>query len=163
MMNKIIIFYYINNLDELVSGYFGILEPISDKKVTNFNEETKNIVTNLIDTLTSTQFGVGISAIQVGIPLQICVLKYNGKIIPMINPTITRMRGEQIIKEGCLSAPGYTTDVKRAQKVWCQYYTEDGILTQIADGGLCSAIIQHELDHFNGWCEVFNETKEEQE
>lgn len=36
--NNKIIFYYINNLDELVSGYFGILEPISDEKVTNFNE-----------------------------------------------------------------------------------------------------------------------------
>ena len=35
--NGIMNFYYINSLDELMEGYFGILEPTTNNKVTNFN------------------------------------------------------------------------------------------------------------------------------
>ena len=79
----------------------------------------------------------------------------------MINPKITNSRGEVYYREGCLSVPGVYTNVKRAQKVWCSYLDENGKEREIAQGGLCSVIIQHELDHFDGWCEVFNEIKEE--
>ena len=30
-------FYYINSLDELMEGYFGILEPTSNNKIEDFN------------------------------------------------------------------------------------------------------------------------------
>ena len=65
-------------------------------------------------------------------------------------------------QEGCLSAPDTYTTIKRAQKVWVDYMDETGRMRELADGGLCSVIVQHELDHFEGWCEVFNELKEEQ-
>ena len=79
----------------------------------------------------------------------------------MINPEITRMRGEIIKEEGCLSAPKEYRSVKRAEKVWCEYIDENDNRKEIAVGGLCSRIIQHELDHFEGWCEVFDNLKEE--
>jgi peptide deformylase len=59
-----------------------------------------------------------------------------------------------------LSAPGKNKEVARAQKVWCDYIDETGNKRQLSEGGLCSVIIQHELDHFEGWCEVFSEYKE---
>lgn len=131
------------------------------EEVGDINEEIKNIIEDLNDTLNNST-GCGISAIQIGIPKRICIIKYNNENIVMINPKITNARGEVYFREGCLSAPGFYTNVKRAQKVWCSYLDENGREKEIAQGGLCSVIIQHELDHFDGWCEVFNEIKEEE-
>lgn len=130
------------------------------EEVGDINEEIKNIIEDLNDTLNDST-GCGISAIQIGIPKRICIIKYNNENIVMINPKITNARGEVYFREGCLSAPGFYTNVKRAQKVWCSYLDENGREKEIAQGGLCSVIIQHELDHFDGWCEVFNEVKED--
>lgn len=130
------------------------------EEVGDINEEIKNIIEDLNDTLNDST-GCGISAIQIGIPKRICIIKYNNENIVMINPKITNARGEVYFREGCLSAPGFYTNVKRAQKVWCSYLDENGREREIAQGGLCSVIIQHELDHFDGWCEVFNEVKED--
>lgn len=131
------------------------------EEVGDINEEIKNIIEDLNDTLNNST-GCGISAIQIGIPKRICIIKYNNENIVMINPKITNTKGEVYFREGCLSAPGFYTNVKRAQKVWCSYLDENGREKEIAQGGLCSVIIQHELDHFDGWCEVFNEIKEEE-
>lgn len=130
------------------------------EEVGDINEEIKNIIEDLNDTLNNST-GCGISAIQIGIPKRICIIKYNNENIVMINPKITNARGEVYFREGCLSTPGFYTNVKRAQKVWCSYLDENGREKEIAQGGLCSVIIQHELDHFDGWCEVFNEVKED--
>ena len=75
----------------------------------------------------------------------------------MINPVITRSRGSQKFLEGCLSVPGKYVEVERAQKVWCTYTDENGDIKEIAEGGRMSNIIQHELDHFQGICKVYNE------
>lgn len=123
------------------------------------SDYVKEVIQDLKDTLDTDPSGVGISAIQIGIPLRICLIKY-GKNITMINPEITWKRsgrsGIKTFKEGCLSAPGTYTMVERAQKVTCKYYDENGNEQEISEGGWMSAIIQHELDHFDGHCEVFD-------
>lgn len=128
------------------------------------SEETKNTIQDLKDTLATSDSGVGISAIQIGVPLRICVIRY-GKEIVMINPEITWARsginGMKDFKEGCLSAPGVYTTVRRPQKVICKYIDENGDEQEISEGGWTSAIIQHELDHFEGYCEVFDAVNED--
>jgi peptide deformylase len=117
------------------------------------------IVQDLKDTLYATNGGKGISAIQIGVPKQVCICSWGGDEIVMINPKITRERGQQDFVEGCLSVPGKYVKVPRAQKVWCEYTDENGNKKEIAEGGLCSRIIQHELEHMDGWCEVFSLVK----
>ncbi len=134
--------------------------------LTSKSEEVKDIsqiqdlIQDLKDTLNNST-GCGISAVQIGVLKKVCLIKINNKIYTLINPVIIRKRGEILFREGCLSAPGLYTQTKRAQKVWCQYLDEYGNQQEFAEGGLASVIIQHELDHFEGWCEVFNEIKEE--
>lgn len=123
-------------------------------------QEIKDLIQDLKDTLNNTA-GVGISAVQIGELKRICLIKINGQIKTLINPVITKTRGEVEFREGCLSAPDVATTTKRAQKVWVDYIDENGRKRELADGGLCSIIVQHELDHFDGWCEVFNELKED--
>lgn len=130
------------------------------EEVIEINEEIKQLVQDLKDTLAVHPTGVGISAIQIGIPKKVCIIKNNGQIYTLINPVITRQRGTVEFKEGCLSAPKKYKKVSRAQKVWCDYMDENGKMKELAEGGLCSIIIQHELDHFDGWCEVFSQYEE---
>lgn len=130
------------------------------EKVENINE-VKDLIQDLKDTLHNTKTGVGISAVQIGELKRVCIVHYNGKDIVMINPIITRVRDEVEFREGCLSAPGLYEIVKRHKKVWVEYLDENGNKKIASDGGLFSVIVQHELDHFEGWCEVFNSLKEE--
>lgn len=130
------------------------------EKVTEINDDIKNLIQDLKDTLNSHDTGVGISAIQIGVPKRVCIVKCEGQVYTLINPYITKKTGGLIFKEGCLSAPNKSKNVRRAQKVWCNYTDENGNHKQLAKGGLCSVIIQHELDHFNGWCEVFSTYEE---
>lgn len=143
---------YLNNKEILTQ---------TSETVKDINDEIKTVIQDMKDTLLSTN-GVGISAVQIGVLKRICIIKHNNNLITMINPKITRIRGEKIFKEGCLSAPEEYRDVKRGDKVWCTYIDENGNEKEIAQGGLCSIIIQHELDHFEGWCEVFNNLKEKE-
>ena len=130
------------------------------KSVETTPEESKSLIQDLKDTLHNSREGVGISAVQIGQLKRICVIHYNNEDIVMINPKITRRRGEIISHEGCLSVPGKYGDFERAQKVWCTYIDENGKEREIAEGGFLSRVIQHELDHLDGWCVVFGLVEE---
>ena len=129
---------------------------LTQKSVETTPEECKDLIQDLKDTLHASEEGVGISAVQIGELKRVCVIHYNRKDIVMINPKITQRRGEIISHEGCLSVPGEYGDFKRAQKVWCTYTDETGREREIAEGGFLSRVIQHELDHLDGWCVVFD-------
>lgn len=133
------------------------------EKIEEITDEIKALAQDLMDTLKSHKTGVGISAIQIGVAKRMCIIKDNINYIVMINPYITKQRGEVLFEEGCLSAPGATKKVMRAQKVWCNYTDLQGNHKTLDQGGLVSVIIQHELDHFEGWCHVFENVKTERE
>lgn len=125
--------------------------------VKEINEEIEVLVQDLKDTLNNTDSGCGISAVQIGIMKKVCIIKADeDKEFAMINPRITDRKGICLYKEGCLSAPNKYKTVQRAKKVTCEYIDENGEKKRITRGGLTAIIIQHELDHFEGWCEVFN-------
>lgn len=137
---------------------------LKSQEVTDLKDGAfKQLIQDLKDTLREDPTGVGLSAIQIGIPLRVCIINY-GKEIIMINPIITWRRsgssGIKKFREGCLSAPGKYIEVERAQKITCQYINENGEKEEISEGGWMSAIIQHELDHFEGICKVYELTKE---
>lgn len=135
---------------------------LTQKSVDTTPEKSRDLIQDLKDTLHDSTDGVGISAVQIGELKRVCVIHYNGKDIAMINPVITQRRGEIISHEGCLSVPDVYGDFKRAQKVWCTYIDENGNEREIADGGFVSRVIQHELDHLDGWCVVFDLANKEE-
>ena len=133
-------------------------EILSQKSETVENiDEVKDLIQDLKDTLHAIPNAKGLSAIQLGINKRICICSWGGDEVLLINPVITRSRGEQEYLEGCLSVPGVYKKVTRFQKVWCSYLDENGEQQEIAQGGRMSDIIQHELDHFEGECKLYNE------
>ena len=130
---------------------------LKSEKVIEIDSDIKNLIQDMKDTLHATIDGKGLSAIQIGVPKQICICAWAGKEIVMINPIITRTRGQQLFLEGCLSVPGIYKEIPRYQKVWCTYTDENGEQQEIAEGGRMSNIIQHEMDHFQGVCALYSE------
>lgn len=131
---------------------------LSQKSETIENiDEVKDLIQDLKDTLHAIPDAKGLSAIQLGINKRICICSWGGDEVLLINPVITRSRGEQEYLEGCLSVPGVYKKVTRFQKVWCSYLDENGEQQEIAQGGRMSDIIQHELDHFEGECKLYEE------
>ena len=132
---------------------------ILSQKSENVNDvnEIKELIQDLKDTLHAIPDAKGLSAIQIGVNKKVCICSWGGDEVLLINPVITRSRGEQEYLEGCLSVPGVYKKVTRFQKVWCSYLDENGEQQEIAQGGRMSDIIQHELDHFEGECKLYEE------
>lgn len=102
-------------------------------------EDCKELIQDLKDTLKNTSDGVGISAIQIGVPKRVCYINYRGKEYVMINPVITWKRsganGIKKFREGCLSVPDRYVEIPRAQKVICEYTDENGNIKTVGEGG----------------------------
>jgi peptide deformylase len=129
-------------------------------------EEGEAIAKQLIEALEEIKIGIGLSAIQIGIPKSVSIVRARKESPPviLINPSITEFSKERIIYlEGCLSLPGKQIPTTRYQKVIVSTMnhanpipfgpdvdpiTEESVKT---DYGLLESIcVQHEIDHTNG-------------
>ena len=118
-------------------------------KATN-NDEVEEVIRDLIDTAEAHKDRcVGLSAIQIGVPLRICVV-YNGeRFIPFVNPVITKSFGEKYkVEEGCMSIDG-KREVMRYERIEVFWRSKNRFVNEKYKGFMAE-IIQHELDHFEG-------------
>jgi peptide deformylase len=116
------------------------------------------VALDLIETLDSAP-GVGIAAPQIGEPLRIAVIdatrslrhsaSAQGRFV-LFNPEIVSRNGEQLFREGCLSIPEYTGNVRRAQQVKVRALGLEGADVQVTAEGFEAVVFQHELDHLDG-------------
>lgn len=95
--------------------------------------------------------GVGLAANQVGVLRRFFIYDYKDKIDIIVNPVIIQ-KSEKIIwaEEGCLSIPGETHRVPRAQWVVLRGENYYGDKIEMRARGFFSRIVQHEMDHLNG-------------
>ena len=95
--------------------------------------------------------GVGLAANQVGLRLNLAVAysKHSGPKV-YINPKILKKDDKKLMREGCLSIPGYVDNVYRFNYIEVQYNTSDGKLIKETLIGEDAQIFQHEVDHLNG-------------
>jgi peptide deformylase len=115
-------------------------------------------ITKLIDDMAETMYaapGVGLAATQIGEPHRIFLVDIAAdnepsNLLVFINPEIVRQDGQQTGPEGCLSFPGVSEDIKRAERVTVRARGRDGTTFEIAADGLLAVAIQHELDHLDG-------------
>ena len=123
--------------------------------IVNFGDSEKKLIKNLFDTMYHAQ-GIGLAAIQIGIPKRIIVLdvsKDNEKKKPycFINPVIKKLSNEtSIYEEGCLSIPETFIEIERPKFVWIEYIDQFGKKKEIKCEGLLSTCAQHEIQHCDG-------------
>jgi len=113
-----------------------------------------SIIEELRSRLRSIPYAAGLSAVQIGIPLQVAIVNLIGAgdtEILLINPHIIRISGRVTERsEGCISLPHYKGQVSRRNKIVIETTTLEGSRILLASNGYQSAVIQHELDHMSG-------------
>ena len=94
--------------------------------------------------------GFGLSAIQIGIPKKVAIIKYKDKIYKLLN-TVVEGSEEFIFKEeACLSFAGVYKNTVRYASVKVTDDNLGNFLLNIRDDGLLPIIFQHETDHMEG-------------
>lgn len=95
--------------------------------------------------------GIGLSAIQIGVPLRVIVADVGQGREIFINPKIVRIGGtEKLMSEGCLSFPGIYENVMRFTKITISYKDADGNDKTLNTSGLRAQMLQHEIEHLDG-------------
>ena len=130
-------------------------DPLLRKKSRPVDEITPRII-KLLDDMADTMYfenrGIGIAAPQVGVLRRVFVVDVgdeHGK-IEFINPEILETAGSQRDNEGCLSVPGKTCPVERAEYVKAKALDREGNEFVIEGEGLLARCILHEYDHLEG-------------
>ncbi|MDP2919081.1 MAG: peptide deformylase [Dehalococcoidia bacterium] len=124
------------------------------KRVKNVDSAIQKLIADMRETVVAAS-GVGLAAPQVGVSLRVivlCVPKKDEKNEEycLINPEIVRRKGERVLKEGCLSIPGYIGEIKRSEQVRVRGTDETGKEIKLRCEGLLAQAIEHEIDHLNG-------------
>jgi peptide deformylase len=128
--------------------------PVADPS----SSEIRGLIQDLADTLaywrSTTGYGRGIAAPQIGVLQRVIFLKLPGADPwPLINPEIIS-RGEEKITvwDGCLSFLSIFVQVERHREITVRYQNLQGQTLQFeaGDDRSLSELLQHEIDHLDG-------------
>ena len=120
------------------------------KPVKEMNERTLELIEDMFETMYDNN-GCGLAAPQVGIRKRIVVIDVDdGNQYVLINPEILETSGSQTGPEGCLSVPGKSGQVTRADHVKARALDENMKEYVIEGDGLLARCILHECDHLDG-------------
>ncbi len=129
------------------------------KQVSTPVEQVDDSLRALMDDMLETMYaapGIGLAAIQVGVPKQVIVMDLARQGEPpepryFVNPEILWASEETApYEEGCLSVPEIYDEVDRPARVKLRYLDYHGKdVTEDAEG-LFAVCIQHEMDHLKG-------------
>jgi len=91
--------------------------------------------------------GIGLSAIQIGLPLRVGIIRLPNCKLDLWNPKIIeKNRRVRFAKEGCLSLPGIYVDTARYREIILE--NGDGKKYSLED--IEAIAVQHEVAHMNG-------------
>jgi peptide deformylase len=111
------------------------------------------VVEDLIDTMRAYGHCVGVAAPQIGELVRVAVVDCTGHrkapdaqgLLVLVNPVIVASEGSEVGREGCLSIPQLTANVRRATSVTVE---AEGL--RVDASGFEARALQHEIDHLDG-------------
>ena len=115
--------------------------------------EIEAVETDLVDTMRSFPGCVGLSAPQLGEPVRMVAVDVsehpkavtsNGLIV-LANPRVAESSGSEVAREGCLSIPDLTANVRRATRVVVEHAGG-----RVECEGFEARCVLHEIDHLDG-------------
>lgn len=121
------------------------------REVDNIDEKIQILIDDMIETMYKYN-GVGLSAVQVGILKRVVVIDIDDGtgVKILINPKITKTKGEQEVEEGCLSFPNQYAKMIRPKEVTVEALDRNGKKITIKAKDLLAQAIAHECDHLDG-------------
>lgn len=127
-------------------------------RVERIDDEVRRVAEDLLDTMGAHNRCVGIAAPQIGVHLRIVVVDVSGHPkaressgrMVLVNPTISQFEGSEMGREGCLSLPEITANVRRSVRVNLKAVRLDEGPFVISTSGFEARALQHEIDHLDG-------------
>jgi peptide deformylase len=117
--------------------------------VVKITKRLRNLAKDMLDTLYGAN-GCGLAAPQIGVSERVVVIDVGKGPLVLINPEITVREGQARDSEGCLSIPGRSEYVTRAQKVRVNFMDLRGKTVTMDGEDLLARAFQHEIDHLDG-------------
>ena len=128
--------------------------------VEEVTDEVRALVSDMFETMYDAP-GIGLAAIQVGVPKRILVIdlqepeEEGGEPVKdprvFINPeNLTTSEQDVPYTEGCLSVPDQYAEVDRPDAIRARWLDIDGKQREEEIDGLLAVCLQHEMDHLNG-------------
>ena len=134
--------------------------------VKEVDKDLQKLMNDMLETMYAAP-GIGLAAIQVGVPKRVIVLdigwrdkpentndeKQKERKNPMyfVNPEIiTKSANNSTYEEGCLSVPGQFAEIDRPDKCHVKYLDYYGQPKELVAEGMLATCIQHEMDHLEG-------------
>ena len=121
-------------------------------------ELAERVAADLVDTMRAGPRCVGVAAPQIGELVRIVAVDcsthpkapdHHGLLL-LVNPAVVSADGSEIGREGCLSIPEITANVRRATAVVVEATDPAGTPLRIAAEGFEARALQHEIDHLDG-------------
>jgi len=131
--------------------------------VEQVDDEVRALVADMFETMYAAP-GIGLAAIQVGVPKRILVIDLQEPADPedpeskpvrdprvFINPEVVEHSDQDVpYTEGCLSVPDQYAEVDRPDRIRAKWLDVDGKPHDEEITGLLATCLQHEMDHLNG-------------
>ena len=128
---------------------------IKSEPVERVDDDLRKLMDDMIETMHDAP-GVGLSAIQVGVPKRVIVIDIARQDEPraplrLVNPEILWTSDEQVMaEEGCLSLPDQFAELRRPGEIKLRHLDAEGVEQEIETDGLLARCILHEMDHLEG-------------
>jgi peptide deformylase len=119
---------------------------------------TRELAVDLVNTMRAHPRCVGLAAPQLGALVRVVVVDVTGHpratsssgLVVLVNPVLLDADGSDVGREGCLSVPEFTANVRRATHVVVDGLTPDGDERRVEAEGFEARCLLHELDHLDG-------------
>lgn len=128
-------------------------EPVGD-----IDEEARRLCEDLVDTMRSHERCVGIAANQIGV-LRRCIVvdvtdhpkarSCHGLLV-LLDPEVLLTEGAEVGREGCLSIPDLTANVRRPTSAVVRGVGPDGRERVVEADAFEARALLHEIDHLDG-------------
>ena len=127
-------------------------------RVERLDARVQRLIKDMVETMRRHPRCVGLAAPQVGSSLRIAVMDAsahpkageNHGLLILVNPELDEPEDESVGREGCLSVPDFTGNVRRAMRLRLRSLDQDGAQRQWRLEGFEAVVAQHEVDHLVG-------------
>jgi len=126
--------------------------------VETIDDDARTLASDLVDTMRSHERCVGLAANQIGALRRCIAVDVTGHrraqscsgLIVLFDPLVDAQSGAEVAREGCLSLPDLTANVRRATNVTVRGLAVDGTPRRIDADAFEARALLHEIDHLDG-------------